>query len=162
MGVDYSLQTVLALWSVVGGAFLCAVYDVFRIFRLRKSQNGILLFISDVVFCIIASCSMTVLFFNLSYGKMRAYAFAFAIVGFLIWRVTVSRVAILLLNKLIDRFEKLLNSIITRVTFIIKRISRRIYTSIYCNKAVKSVSNGFALDIKRKEMKNETDEKIKN
>jgi hypothetical protein len=105
---------------------------------------------------------MTVLFFNLSYGRMRAYAFAFAIVGFLIWRLTVSRLAITLLNRLIDLIEKLLNSIITRVSFVLMKFARRIYTSVYCNAAVKNASNGFSLLIKRKENENETDEKNQN
>lgn len=162
MGVDYSLHTILALWSLAVGAFLCVVYDLFRITRLRHKQNAVVLFISDFVYCIIAAITMTVLFFNLSYGRMRAYAFAFAIIGFLVWRVTVSRLAITLLNKLIDRIEKLLNSIIMRVSVVITRIARRIYTSVYCNTAVKSASNGCSLLIKRKENENETDEKNQN
>ncbi len=162
MGVDYSLHTVLALWSVAVGALLCAVYDLFRITRLRRKQNSFVLFISDFVYCVISACIMTVLFFNLSYGRMRAYAFAFAIVGFLIWRLTVSKVAILLLNKAIDFVGKLLNSIKIRVTFVLTNIIRRIYTSIYCNISIRNASNGCRMLMKRKENENETDEKNQN
>lgn len=139
---DYFLHTALALWSVALGAFLCAVYDVFRMLRLRKKQNGFVLFLCDLLYCAIATVCMLIMFFNLSYGRVRAYAFVFAFFGFLAWRFTVSRVVISLCLRLIKRVEKLLNLIKTRVAAIALRLARRIYTAHYCAATVKKIKRG--------------------
>lgn len=139
MSNEYLLHMALAVWSLIVGAFLCAVYDVFRLFRLRKKQNAIVLFICDLIFCLIATVSLLILFFNLSYGRMRMYALVLAVVGFLIWRLTVSRLVMHLMQKLIKQTEKILNSIKTRLASRIQRISRRIYTKHYCKRAVKEI-----------------------
>lgn len=139
----------LAIWSVAVGAFLCAVYDVFRLFRLRRKQNAVLLFVSDLTFCTIAALSMLLLFFNLSYGRMRAYSFVLAFVGFLIWRFTVSRFVMAFMLKLINAVCKLLNSIKMRVIRAYKRMSCRIYTVCYCKTAVADIK-------KRKEQEYDT------
>lgn len=154
------LYTALALWSLAVGAFLCAVYDIFRIFRLRGKQNAITLFFCDLMFCIIAAVSMLLLFFNLSFGRARAYAFVLAGIGFLIWRFTVSRLVIKLCLKLIALAERFLNSIKMRATAVLHRLARRTYTSNYCRRKVKSAERGFEMLKKRKETKNDekTDE----
>ncbi|MBO5869281.1 MAG: spore cortex biosynthesis protein YabQ [Clostridia bacterium] len=148
----YFLHSALAFWSVVVGAFLCAVYDVFRLFRLRRKQNGVLLFVCDFAFCLISAIVMLVLFFNLSYGRMRAYAFVFALIGFLIWRMTASRLVMSLMYKIITATCKVLNLIKMRVCVIVKHILRRIYTIRYCNKTVAKI------EVKRKEQKNDRKE----
>ena len=142
----------LALWSLIVGMLLCAVYDVFRLFRLRSAQNRILLFVCDFLFCIISAIVMSVLFFNLSYGRIRAYAFVFALVGFLVWRVTVSRFVMAVMNYIVNAVLKILNLTKMRVCVILKNTSRRIYTKRYCNKSVASVKE---IEVKRKEQEND-------
>lgn len=129
----------LALWSVILGAFLCAVYDVFRLLRLVRRQNAFVVFLCDFIFCVFSAVCLLVLFFNLSYGRVRFYALALAIAGFLVWRFTVSRLVMTLLVKLIKRIKKLLISIKMRVSVRLKRLSRRIYTKRYCKKAIRKV-----------------------
>jgi spore cortex biosynthesis protein YabQ len=161
MGVDSSLGMTLALWAVVAGAFLSAVYDVFRVSRLRHEQGRALIFLNDVAFCAISACTMMLLFFNLSDGKIRGYAFAFALVGFLVWRATVSRILIFALNRLLDAAEKILKLTMTRFQRGFTRISRRIYTCFYCEYTVKSSKRCFSLlDEKRKEAENETEKTV--
>ncbi len=141
----------LALWAVAVGAFLCAVYDIFRILRLRRKQNFVALFFFDLLFCLIATVCLLILFFNLSYGRVRVYALALAFVGFLIWRFTVSRAVIALCLRIIAFAERLFGSAKRRVGSFCKRTFNRIYTSCYCRKAVREASKGFGI-IKRKEL----------
>ncbi|MBQ3230010.1 MAG: spore cortex biosynthesis protein YabQ [Clostridia bacterium] len=152
--IDYSLHTRLALWSVALGAVLCAVYDIFRLFRLRKKQNAVLLFVCDVAFCVIAAVSVLLLFFNLSFGRMRAYSFVLIAVGFAAWRLTVSRFVIAMMQKLIAFTERLINSIITRAKAKLKLVARKIYTKHYCKKTESLAKAGFGMKLKRKEIKN--------
>lgn len=154
MQVDYQLQTALAVWSVAVGGMLCAVYDVFRVFRLRRAQNKILLFFCDFLFCVFAAISMLILFFNLTYGKVRVYSFVFALVGFMLWRVTVSKLFTALVLKIIDIAEKLLNSIKLCVRALISRAVQFIYTKNYCRTLVNKSKYGFGT-INRKELQNE-------
>ena len=139
MNNEYLLHMALAMWSVILGAFLCAVYDVFRLLRLIRRQNVIFVFIGDFLFCIFSAVCLLILFFNLSYGKVRFYALALVIVGFMCWRFTVSRLVMMLLLKLIRRIKKLLASIKMRIDVRFKRLLRRIYTKRYCVHAVRNV-----------------------
>ena len=139
MNNEYLLHMALALWSVILGAFLCAVYDVFRLLRLVRRQNAFVVFLCDFIFCVFSAVCLLVLFFNLSYGRVRFYALALAIAGFLVWRFTVSRLVMTLLMKLIKQIKKLLISIKMRVSVRLKRLSRRIYTKRYCKKAIRKV-----------------------
>lgn len=138
MNNEYLLQTALAVWSVILGAFLCAVYDIFRLLRLVRRQNAVLLFVSDLIFCIFSAVCLLILFFNLSYGRIRMYALLLCAVGFFVWRFTVSRITMKLLQRLIVMIKKLLNLIIMRVSVKQKRLARRIYTIYYCRSAVKN------------------------
>ena len=139
MNNEYLLHMALALWSVILGAFLCAVYDIFRLLRLVRRQNAFVVFLCDFIFCVFSAVCLLVLFFNLSYGRVRFYALALAIAGFLVWRFTVSRLVMTLLVKLIKRIKKLLISIKMRISVRLKRLSRRIYTKRYCKKAIRKV-----------------------
>ena len=127
MHSDYFFHTVLALWAVAVGAFLCAVYDVFRVLRLRRKQNRVVLFFLDLLFCLIATLCLLILFFNLSYGRVRVYALALAFVGFLIWRFTVSRAVIAVCLKFIAFSEKVFGSAKKRICSFCKRMLRYIY-----------------------------------
>ena len=133
----------LSVASLVLGAFLCAVYDVFRVFRLRRKANPAVLFVSDALYSSIVSLSLLLLYFNFTYGRVRVYAFVIALLGFLAWRFTVSRLAIGLCMKLIDLALSNLNSLKMRAVRIIKRASRRIYTDYYCRATVKRSKYGF-------------------
>ena len=114
--------SMLVIASLALGAFLSAVYDIFRLARLIREQKGVILFINDFVYSIIAALCMTVLFFNLSYGRMRAFAFAFVIVGFLIWRISVGKIFMLLMSRLIRLIKRILKSIKTRIIAMISAI----------------------------------------
>lgn len=145
MQTDYSLQSAVALWAFALGCFLCLVYDVLRIFRSGRNQNPILLFLLDAVFCLFASASFSVLFFNLSFGRMRGYAFVFGGLGFIAWRFTVSRLFMMLMLKFRDMLLGFLNSVKFGVMRLCKGLFRRVYTKVYCRKAVIRARRGFGI-----------------
>lgn len=113
------------------------VYDVFRLARLIRRQRAYALFVSDFLFCIVSSVCMMILFFNLSYGRMRGYAFLFTIVGFLVWRASVSRLFISFMRSVVAAVNGLLNSAKMRIGLAIKKQMRRIYTANYCKRNIK-------------------------
>ena len=143
--------SMLVIASLALGAFLSAVYDIFRLARLIREQKGVILFINDFVYSIIAALCMTVLFFNLSYGRMRAFAFAFVIVGFLIWRISVGKIFMLLMSRLIRLIKRILKSIKTRI---IARISAIIGW-------INRKKDALPARLKRKENENVADQESK-
>ncbi|MBR5746139.1 MAG: spore cortex biosynthesis protein YabQ, partial [Clostridia bacterium] len=88
----FSQGVLLSLWSAAAGAFLCAVYDIFRLCRIGRKAGAAELFFADLLFCLFVYAVFALLFFNLTHGKVRWFAFAFAACGFRLWRATVSRV----------------------------------------------------------------------
>lgn len=157
MEQNFYESTLLALWSLAVGAFLCAVYDIFRVFRLGKRQNSVLLFFSDIVFSLICAFSMLLLFFNLSYGKMRLYAFVCALGGFLVWRFTLSRIYISVIKRIIAVYKKFWGCVKQRLGSALFAIVRYIATFCYCRATVRNFYKGNYFK-KRKEVNNVTKE----
>ncbi len=91
MSTNYLLHSLLALWSLLLGAFLGFVYEFFRIFHRLHPRTAWLICIEDLLFACICSVCMMLLFFNLSFGRMRFFAFPGLILGFVIWYFTLGR-----------------------------------------------------------------------
>ena len=84
------------------------------------------------------------LFFNLSYGIMRAYAFVIAAVGFWLWRITLGR----LYKKAYVFVDGILN--VARILFRKMRMfvevqGYRVHTRIYCKISVTRAAVGYDL-----------------
>lgn len=132
----------LAFWSAVLGAALCVVYDAFRLFRVGFLRGSVGTFICDIVFCSVATVGMLVLFFNLTDGRIREYAFLFAIFGFLLWRFTVGRVLMLAVSAAGGALYALASKAALSVRAVI-------YTRTYCRRALRRLRRVRKL-IKRK------------
>ncbi len=133
----------LALWSAVLGVALCIVYDVFRFFRIGFLRGSVGTFICDIAFCMFATAGMLVLFFNLTNGRIREYAFLFVIFGFLLWRFTAGRVLMLAATAAAGAARALVSKAVLSVR-------ARIYTRIYCKRALRRLRR-VGVPAKRKE-----------
>lgn len=91
MNVDYALHGLLALWSVLLGGFLGFVYEFFRVLHRFHPRLYWLICLEDILFSLICSLGMMLLFFNLSFGRMRFFAFPGMVLGFVIWYFTLGR-----------------------------------------------------------------------
>lgn len=91
MSVSYSLHFLLAGWSVLTGLVLGFLYEFFRLMHRSHPRAYPLIFLEDVVFSLFVTCAMLLLFFNLSYGRMRLYAFVGVAGGFAVWYFTLGK-----------------------------------------------------------------------
>ena len=120
MGVSQSALGVLYLYAFFLGVLLGAVYDVLRITRVflgvhysyrmadrlrnlrlpllpscakrRESRAlGIVVFVEDLLFCLLAGVLLVLLFYEKNHGIFRFPVFLCAGGGFLLYRVTVGR-----------------------------------------------------------------------
>ena len=74
------------LASLLVGAVIGVIYDVFRVGRVIYSGGRIKLFFEDVLFFIMASLVFTVFMFNATMGVIRMFAAFGALIGFFAYR----------------------------------------------------------------------------
>ena len=130
----------LCLWSVAAGAFLCAVYDLFRLTRLDRKVNPVALFLADLAYCLIAAATFAVLFFNLTRGNVRAIAFVSAAGGFILWRKTVSRLFIAAARRVKRAVKKALRALAKRIRRVASAFKLDISTRIYKARVLRDIT----------------------
>lgn len=110
MSVTYSLFYLLALWAFLLGVASGLLYELFRLLHRMHPRASLLIFFEDLLFCLICVCGLLLLFFNLSYGRMRLYAFVFMAIGFLLWYFTVGK----FFQKALSRLARLMHPRVMR------------------------------------------------
>ena len=130
-------------WSAAVGAFLCAVYDCFRLPRRYLKTGKAFLFLSDLLFCLFSSAVFAVLFFNLTNGRVRVHAFAFAAAGFCIWRKTAGRVLAAIVCRAIDKLAETTGFAARAARKRFVAAKRSLATSVYCRGVLKKAGKGF-------------------
>lgn len=100
MSVEYSLHFWLAIWSVLAGFAFGFLYEFFRLAHRLHPRLYALIFLEDLLFCTLCACGMLLLFFNLSYGRMRMYAFVGVLIGFAVWYFTFGKLFRIFLMRL--------------------------------------------------------------
>ena len=85
-------QTVLFLRSLLLGAAIGALYDMFRVLRMALPHNTVAVFIEDVLF--FGACATATFFFLMStlYGQVRAFILLGECLGALVYALTASRI----------------------------------------------------------------------
>lgn len=129
----------LLLFALALGAFAGVVYDILHslVFVASESQKAkakklfcvleyTSLFLADVIFCIISGAGALILMFNLNKGVFRCAVYILMGLGFLFYRVTISRVVRKLLFYIIRVFGWI-NGIIYRIISIPLRVIFKIY-----------------------------------
>lgn len=105
-----SLNQYICFWySVIMGVGIAIIYDLFKFDRLLFNRSNIFIFISDIVFWIMAAFSLFSFCIVFSNGQIRGYVLLGSFLGFLIYRVTLSQLFFLLLKPL-KKYIKLLSN----------------------------------------------------
>lgn len=112
-------------YSILAGAILCLLYDVFRAIRGRKN-NGILTFCLDVIFSITAALVTFYMQFVYSNGQIRWYVLVGELAGFISTRISISRFFMMLIHKIIN----LLNIIIHPFKIIVSKLNRVVFYNV--------------------------------
>ncbi len=121
-------QLISFLCAVVVGIFLSFYFDFFRTLRRSFKHNKITVFIEDIIFFLVAAFVTFLLLMARCNGEVRTYVIISIILGFIIYRITLSRLLLPVAVFLLKFFIKILNktgSIITKsVLFIIKNAKK--------------------------------------
>ena len=97
--INNSLQTICFLRALVLGVFLCLLYDFFGSLRKAGISSDFAVFIQDILFFIIASPLIFIFLLATTNGEIRLYIILGIAIGFLIFKMTVSKLLVFLLSK---------------------------------------------------------------
>lgn len=132
----------------------------FRHTRGAVSLSGILIFFSDLLFCLSASAAVILLIFHLNGGEIRGFALFGALLGFICYYFTVGKLTVLFSELIINGIKRLLHFVLSltlipvfkllrRFTaFILRKLGRRIrkkQTEHYIKNKIKEAYDGFGL-----------------
>ncbi|MBR0232348.1 MAG: spore cortex biosynthesis protein YabQ [Clostridia bacterium] len=133
----------LAAWAAAAGAFLCAVYDLFRLFRLGRRPGAVPLFFSDLLFCAFVYAAFALLFFNLTHGRVRWFAFACAAAGFLLWRATFGKLLMRAAEKCLSVTKTTLAKAKRYLLRAALRAKRAAGSAAACRRDIKNARRGY-------------------
>ena len=103
--ISFADQTLTFLFSLLAGAALCLLYDLFRIFRLSRNTSKLGIFLEDILYFAIAGFLTFCFLIVRCSGEIRGYVLLGELLGFLICRCTLSAL-ILCVARQIYRFLK--------------------------------------------------------
>lgn len=107
-------QSFVFSYSVYGGILIGIIYDIYRVFRGRKRNEGVITSIWDILFIIVVFFIIVWAIFSSNYGDIRAYVLIGFVVGFYLYERLLGRIAAAVLKyvtRKIAYFIRTTNSI---------------------------------------------------
>ena len=98
------------------------LYDLFKIKRRLLSENSIILFIDDLFFSLLSVMLFLFTVFIANNGIFRWYEILFSMIGYMLYRITLSKPLIFFSYKIIDLFLLILKRIFTICVYPTKRL----------------------------------------
>lgn len=128
--ITFAGQTASLLIAAVMGAALCLLYDLFRILRMAFPPGKVTAFFEDVLWFVAAAAATYMLCLARCKGEVRSYIIIGEIIGFVLFRMTVSRLIMLAARpsvRAVKRFFRLIKGLIIRIfTPIAKKLTEKI------------------------------------
>ena len=137
MADSYAQIYTFIFYSVLIGALLGAVYDVFRIIRIAFDTAGrgivtdIVYFICDVMFFIIAAIGSAIFIFHVNNGRIRGIALFGSLVGFLLYYNTAGRLVSAVSGLIIAALYRVLRFVRDIILFSLLRLFKGIGDAVY-------------------------------
>lgn len=116
MNIIISQQLIFFLKSILLGAFLGLFFDVFKILRLLIKHHNIFIFIEDILFFLISAIFSYNFMMNISYGQIRLFILTGELIGFILYKLSISNLIVkailFVISKLINLLKILFKNII--------------------------------------------------
>jgi len=145
--ISLNHQVTTVLLSIFMGVVFCIIYDTFKAARLVFGLNSIGVFISDIIFFIIAAPIEFCFLLARCNGEIRGFVLAVQAVGFIICKYTFSKIYLRLLKLLFSvsgKFIRFLNYYGCRFFDFADKNLRKIYFNlkIFLKKCIFSRKKG--------------------
>lgn len=116
MSISVSSQVHIFLYSILGGIVIGFIYDIFRIKRQTVKTKSFIVHIEDFFYWILIAIIMFAVVYYSNEGELRGYIFFGAIIGAVLYMLTLSRIviksSILILNAAAKVFRLLFKIIL--------------------------------------------------
>ena len=120
--ISNSLQIIGFLRAVILGGGFCVFYDFLRALRRSGFNSDFAVFIQDILYFIILLPITFCFLLALTNGELRAYFFVGIAVGFLVIRISVS--------KLVLKIFVLIFSVLKKIYSVCKKMINKIFSYI--------------------------------
>jgi len=125
--VSVKNQVYVFLWSIVGGALIALIYDLFRIKRKTVKTGIVAIYIEDLMYWIIVAVIMFAVVYHSNEGEIRGFIFIGTILGVTLYALLLSKIvtksAIFIIRLVIKILKKLWKIVIFPFKFLLKILS---------------------------------------
>ncbi len=111
---------------IICGVIIGIIFDIFRILRKSFKTPDIITYIEDILFWIITCVLFAYTIFTYNNGEIRLYIFIGALVGILMYILTISRYFIKFCVKIIEIIKKVIKKFVVYPLKIILKILRKL------------------------------------
>lgn len=111
MAIDIASQTEVFLMACLLGALLAAFYDIFRIMRLAFTTPNWVIFIEDIMFCIIVTVASFWYLMSQNMGQIRGFVIVGEVLGGIIYYFTLGTIVINFAQIIIEFCKKVIAAI---------------------------------------------------
>lgn len=111
-------QVTTFFYSILGGLLIAFVYDLFRIKRKVVRTREFVVFAEDILFWILGAVIMFIAVYIGNDGEVRGFVFLGAMLGAVLYFLTLSKVVISILLKAIGIIKKIFKVVFKIITSI--------------------------------------------
>lgn len=115
------------------GAFLAFVYDVIRVLRMLIPHKDIVVDIQDLVFWVFTAWKVFSTLVVYNHGTLRAYAFLGMFLGVVIYALTLSRLILFIIRKIVPYWKRCVHILLypfESVKGIIRKMLKNVVTEV--------------------------------
>ncbi len=105
-------QILTFLYSLVLGVLLCVFYDILRAIRKTGSSSYFSVLAGDIIFWIVNSFVTFIFLLSRTNGEIRGYVLVSMLLGFIVCRLTFSKLIFSVLVAVIGFVRRILSTII--------------------------------------------------
>ena len=103
--INNSLQLLSFARALLLGIIICLGYDVLRVYRKVYDFSSLGIFFQDVIFSVLAAFVVFIFLLGVTNGEMRGYIFLGLLIGFVVSRLTLSRIWFLSLRFVLSKIK---------------------------------------------------------
>lgn len=109
--INLKQQLISFCYSLILGILLCILYDLFKAIRINMKLKFICIFISDVLYFIISAFLTFLILLALTNGEIRAFILIGELLGFILCRISISKISYLIFSLIIKAIYKVKKTI---------------------------------------------------
>ncbi|HIZ56174.1 MAG TPA: spore cortex biosynthesis protein YabQ [Firmicutes bacterium] len=100
-------QTTAFLYACLLGVGLGLIYDIFRILRLAVPSGGIIIFVEDLLFFLVAGTATFLFMIRYNSGMLRGFIFVGELLGFSVYYFSIGTLVYRIADALINQIRKI-------------------------------------------------------